>query len=114
MATTEAYYSRQIKMPKSRAEGFQNFVQMIINHLETGNSREALLQAVDLLDTISGKANPYSEITDESVSFNRMIAELKEQHARQMTEAIARATKAGIEEGKRLQKLETAKKLGLL
>jgi len=114
MATTEAYYSRQIKMPKSRAEGFRNFVQMIINNLEAGNSREALLQAVDLLDTVSGKANPYADITDESVTFNRMIAELNAKHEKAMTAAIAKATKSGIEEGKRLQKLETAKLLGLM
>lgn len=49
-ATT--YYSRLITEPKNRREGICNHLQMIINHLERGDSRDALLQAVDLQDAI--------------------------------------------------------------
>lgn len=46
------YYSAPISQPKSKEEGLKNFVQMIINDLEKGNHKEALLKAVDLLNDI--------------------------------------------------------------
>lgn len=57
-------YAREIKAPKSAKEGLSNFIQLIINRIEAGNSHEALMLAVDLLDTISGDANPYTGLTD--------------------------------------------------
>ena len=47
-------YAREIKTPANRKEGLCNFVQIIINRLEAGDDREALLTAVDLLDDLSG------------------------------------------------------------
>ncbi len=41
-------YSAKISKPNNAQEGVTNFVQMIINELEAGNTREALLKAVDL------------------------------------------------------------------
>jgi len=110
------YYTRKIEMPGNRQQGFQNNVQMIINQIEAGNANEALLIAVDLLDTISGKSNPFSSITavsDEVTSFKRMIDELKKQHVAELAEAMKSALDRGIEEGRRLQKQDTAKLLGL-
>lgn len=112
--TNATYYSRAITMPKTSREGFQNFVQMIINCIESGEHNEALLKAVDLLDTISGKASPYTGVTDEAIGFHRMISELKDKHQKDMAKAIATAMKDGIEEGRKLQRAETAKRLGLL
>lgn len=59
-------YAREIKMPATKKDGLCNFVQMIINRIEAGEHREALLVAVDLLDTISGDTNPYAEITGDA------------------------------------------------
>ena len=43
-----SYYSQEIQMPSNMQEGLQNFVQMIINDMESGMTRESLLKAVDL------------------------------------------------------------------
>jgi hypothetical protein len=48
----KGHYSAHLKMPKNKKEGLCNFVQTIINHAEAGNTREALLSAVDLLDDL--------------------------------------------------------------
>lgn len=111
----QTYYSREITAPTTRQQGFQNFVQMIINQLEADNPREALLMAVDLLDSISGKSNPYTSVTQaEDALLRRTVDDLNAKHAKAMAKAITDATRAGIDEGRRLQKQETAKKLGLL
>lgn len=55
-------YARDIQMPKTRKEGLCNYVQMIINRLEAGDHREALLTAVGLLDDLSGSV--YDDISD--------------------------------------------------
>lgn len=52
MTAPATYYSREITEPANRREGIGNHLQMIINRLEAGDSREAMLQAVDLLDAI--------------------------------------------------------------
>lgn len=48
----DKYYSRPIEKPKTAQQGIMNFVQMIINNLEAGETRAALLQAVDLLEDL--------------------------------------------------------------
>ena len=50
-----SYYSQEIQMPSNMQEGLQNFVQMIINDLESGMTREALLKAVDLKQNLDSK-----------------------------------------------------------
>jgi len=47
------YYTAEIKMPTTKREGLENFIQMIINHLEADNTREALLTAVDLRQDVT-------------------------------------------------------------
>jgi hypothetical protein len=47
-------YSQQIVPSNSDKGGLLNFIQMIINEIEAGNTREALLKAVDLKDDILG------------------------------------------------------------
>ena len=53
-------------------------MQMIINCIESGEHNEALLKAVDLLDTISGKASPYTGVTDEAIGFQPHDLRLKD------------------------------------
>ena len=55
----DPYYARSVTQPKTKRQGLTNFVQMIINDLEAGESREALLRAVDLLDDINSRTDPY-------------------------------------------------------
>jgi hypothetical protein len=45
-------YRLPITAPKSTREGLMNHLQMVINHLEDGDTREALLTAVDLRDRL--------------------------------------------------------------
>jgi len=48
-------YALNIEMPKNMQEGLANFIQMIINDLEAGDAREALLKAVDLRQDVYSK-----------------------------------------------------------
>jgi hypothetical protein len=50
-----AMTAHTITMPKTKQQGLANFVQMIINDLESKNYREALLKAVDLWNDVQGE-----------------------------------------------------------
>lgn len=52
-------YSRPLITPQTTQDGLANCLQAIINYLEAGDTNEAILQAVDLLDDVRSKANPY-------------------------------------------------------
>lgn len=105
-------YAMEIQAPRTRKEGLMNFVQMIINAAERGDTREAILLAVDLKDTISGKANPYADITDgltkeaaaKEVAAARKAWELEKAAA--LTEAFERG--AATTRADMLQKLQAA------
>lgn len=71
-------YSKPVTPPATRKDGLLNFVQLIINRIEAGDTNEALLTAVDLLDTLAGNANPYADVTD-GISRPAMEAELRAQ-----------------------------------
>lgn len=105
------YYSRKIEMPQTRKEGLCNFVQMIINQLEAGKSNEALLSAVDLLDTLEGESNPFSSITSEKD--HALANELERKHQQEMVAAMAKARADGIAEGETIQKRKLSEILGL-
>ena len=49
------YHARKITKPANAQEGIVNFVQMIINQLEAGDTREALLTAIDLRQDLAGQ-----------------------------------------------------------
>ncbi len=55
-----AYYARPISMPKTKREGLANAIQLAINALEGGDTEEALLQMVNLLDDVLNNTNSYS------------------------------------------------------
>jgi hypothetical protein len=59
VTTTKTYYTREIKTPQTKQDGLANALQMAINQIEAGNSNEALLQLVDLLDDVCAESNPY-------------------------------------------------------
>lgn len=105
------FYSRKIEMPNTRLQGLCNFVQMIINSLEAGDSNNALLTSVDLLDTLSGQSNPFSSITSEQD--NAMLAQIKKQHDEEVAAAIIKAHAAGVAEGEASQKRKMVELLGL-
>lgn len=105
------YYSRKIEMPKTRLDGLCNFVQMVINQLEAENPNEALLIAVDLLDTLRGQSNPFSSITSEKD--NAMLAEITRQHAAEVSDAIIKAHAEGFTKGEESQKRKLVELLGL-
>lgn len=105
------FYSRKIEMPRTRLQGLCNFVQMVINHIEAKNPQEALLVAVDLLDTLQGQSNPFSSVTAEKD--NAMLAELKRQHMQEVTDAMVKARQDGYEAGVAAEKARMATVLGL-
>jgi hypothetical protein len=107
-----AFYSREIKMPSTRLQGLCNFVQMVINSIEAEQHENALLTAVDLLDTLEGQSNPFSSITSEKD--NAMLAELKRQHTQDIIEAMAKARDDGFAAGVASEKDRMAKTLGLI
>lgn len=53
------HYTAEINPPRSTLEGLANYVQMIINEIEAGNTREALMKAVDLRQDLDSNASPY-------------------------------------------------------
>lgn len=52
-------YSNEIATPVTKQDALANAVQMIINQIEDGDSYEALMIAVNLLDDVRSKSNPY-------------------------------------------------------
>lgn len=58
-APLELGYSRPVEKPHSMRRGLMNAVQMAINAAERGDSRECVLQLVNLLDDLGSNSNPY-------------------------------------------------------
>ena len=103
-----AYYSRQITEPATRLEGITNHLQMVINRLEAGDEREALLTAVDLLDRLSGYEGR-EMFPENKPDLNTMpISE----HLAAMKATKADAYKAGFDAGQRAKQAEFRKLLG--
>jgi hypothetical protein len=101
-------YSREIKMPTTRREGLANFVQIIINKIEAGDAREALLAAVDLhQDLITGIYD--DAMTDK----NAQLAAIREMESKHAADIIAAAQK-GREDGIAEEKARMSKALGLI
>lgn len=90
------YYSREIKMPATRKEGVANYVQMVINRLEAGDTREALLTAVGLLDDLSGSV--YDGVFDEAAGPATILLS---EHDAQVSAAKTEAFRKGFEAGEK-------------
>jgi hypothetical protein len=54
-----SYYARPVEMPKNMRQGLMNAVQLAINAAAGGDSRECVLQLVNLLDDLGSNSNPY-------------------------------------------------------
>jgi hypothetical protein len=57
---TATNYSKPLSMPMTTQEGLANAIQMAINQIEAGDSREAVYTLVNLLDDVASKSNPYN------------------------------------------------------
>lgn len=105
--TASTYYTRKIEMPATKREGLANFVQIIINRIEAGDVREALLAAVDLRQDIE------TGVYDDAMSdMNGQLAIIREMEAAHNADIIAAAEK-GREDGARAEKARVASMLGL-
>ena len=104
-------HHRDIKAPNSSREGFANFVQAIINRIEEGNVRGALMKAVDLLDCIS--AGAYGAIIDTKAPIEMCgLGEIVDKDPA-VVDAIAKAREDGIAIGIRKERVRLAALLGL-
>lgn len=101
------YYSREITMPKTRRNGLANFVQIIINKIESGEVQEALLSAVDLLEDIN--RGSYDDAMTDAKGYSAIMREMEAKHA---AEIIA-ASKSGHDQGVSAEKARMAVALGL-
>ncbi len=104
-------HHRDIKAPNSPREGFANFVQAIINRIEEGNARGALMKAVDLLDCIS--AGAYGSIIDTKAPIQMCgMGEIVGKYP-DVVDAIAKAREVGIAIGICKERARLAALLGL-
>jgi hypothetical protein len=108
MEAKMTYYSRKIEMPKTKREGLENFVQMIINRLEAGENQEALLQAVDLVNDV--RSGIYDNAMADALGYNEMAKELREKHVAELSQAEL----AGYQRGVAAEQARITKALGLL
>lgn len=105
-----AYYSKEIQMPKNKKEGLMNVVQMVINNLERDDSYEALMIAVNLLDDLGSKANPYGrDVAETNTTAAAVQKELQAKHEAEMLKVKDEWFAAGRESMKK----EILGKLGL-
>lgn len=81
---TDTHYSRKIEMPKTKRDGLANFVQMIINAAEAGDSREAMLKAVDLHQDIT--CGLYDDAMVDAKAANSAMAEARQKHVEDLAE----------------------------
>ena len=99
-------YTREIKRPKNKEEGLQNFVQMIINCLEAGDHREALLKAVDLHQDLT--SGIYREVVAPELNDFVPMGE----HIRAVEKARVEGSDAGMKAGANAVRAELKRILG--
>lgn len=93
-ASAAGYYSREVKMPQTKKEGLENFLQLIINRIEAGESQEALLKAVDLLEDI--RCGSYDEAMADAKGFSALVRESEAKHEAAVHSALAVGRAEGI------------------
>jgi hypothetical protein len=93
--------SRALEMPKTKRDGLANFIQMIINAQERGDHREALLQAVDLLEDVNCGLYDTAMIDDRAQKTQeRALQDMKTQHNAEITAAYERGQATGAQDEK--------------
>lgn len=88
-------YTKQIKLPKNVHEGTKNRVQLIINEIEGGDPTEAVLQCVDLLDSLEAQL----VVTERVPPLNH--AAVQQMKAEEYRNGFTDGFKAGIERARR-------------
>jgi hypothetical protein len=101
------YYTQKIEMPATKRDGLSNFVQIIINAIEAGETREALLQAVDLKRDID--CGLYDDALTAAKAMNAAMIEAK----RDIAEKVDRATQIGHAAGIAEERARLITALGL-
>lgn len=100
-------YAAEIKMPTTKREGLENFIQMVINKLEAGDTENALLTAVDLLEDV--RCGQYDDAMTDSKGHSHLVRELEAKHQADIIAAGEYGHTRGIAE----EKARMAKALGL-
>lgn len=72
------YYSREISLPKTKRDGLENFLQIIINKLEAGANNDALLATVDLLQDV--QSGIYDDAMADSKGRDLLGKEMQAKH----------------------------------
>lgn len=101
------YYSRKIEMPKTKREGLENFLQIIINRLEAGETHEGLLAAVDLLQDVH--SGVYDDAMKDAKGADLLAKELAEKH----TADVIKASEENYSRGVADERARIVKLLGL-
>lgn len=96
---TKRHYSRDIEMPTTKRDGLANFVQIVINKIEAGEHREALLQAVDLLEDVN--SGLYDDAMTDAKGYSAQMREMQAKHDAEIIAAHQRGKVEGIAEEKR-------------
>lgn len=104
----ETYYTKKIEMPATKRDGLANFVQIIINNIEAGDARNALLAAVDLHQDIETGMYDDAMVDAKAVNaaHNAAVAELNAK--------IQAAYEKGRADGIDAEKARMAAALGLV
>lgn len=92
------HYSREIEMPETRRDGLAKFVQMVINRIEAGDHREALLTAVDLLEDIN--TGQYDDAMTDAKGADALAKELTAKHNAALIKASETAYQRGVADEK--------------
>ena len=108
-----------MKMPRSPLEGLRNHVQMIIDHLDGGDDREALLTAIDLRDSLLGQwgtvvADDPDAPTITKRSLDATLARERKASGQQFADATALAYEQGRTDERRAIAARIVSALGLV
>jgi hypothetical protein len=109
--TPEICYTLEVTMPRTKKEGLQNFVQLIINRIEKGDYREALLTAVDLREEL--ECSTYDAAISAEAAQSRLIVELERKHKAELAELRKQAFEDGQRAGVASERGRIAALLGV-
>lgn len=113
METTKKHYSAEIQHPNNLKEGLQNFVQIIINDIESNKPQNALFTAVDLLNDLRfGTYNDACKDIPKEVETTKTISLLSNQ-IKKLEVSVKENYNQGLIDGNKQAKLDIKEALGL-
>lgn len=98
---------RELTQPKTMRDGLVNAVQLIVNQLESKRYREAKLQAVDLVDSLTCGVYDGALGVSDALAQARIDARV-EREATEAQQRIDRARAEGFADGVTAHKREAA------